>query len=289
MKIAMPKVHPDFNGAEMQIVDIDVIDMPAFQRDEAEQWSEEIASNWDHLLFRHPYLRPSEPGRFQCIDGQHTVRAAVRRGHSTIPAFVQRIPEIQAAATFSDVNTKRKRLRPVQVWNADLLAGRQWAVDLNDVVTSYGLHVQNATSATTVAAVNQCRMLHRRGGKALLDAVFGVITAAWDDKHRDRVEGLMVGGMGQLILDSQARGNFDPRSFVAKLKRATFAGPFGKVSIAPETMRSYVMYLAESGALPGMGGMVGGEGRNRLYAAALARVVHGVPVARDMYPSFGRR
>ncbi len=286
-----PKVHPDFNGATKMIVDIDKIDIPPYQRVETERWSAEIAGGWDNLLFRHPYLRPTTGGRFDCIDGQHTIRAAQTRGHEQIPVYVQNIKAAQAAATFSDVNTKRKRLRPYQVWNADLKAGREWAVDLHAVVESVGLRVAEHTSSTTVAASSQCRQLHRRGGKALLVETFGVLTEAWDTKHENRVEGLMVSGTGLLVADSQSAGTYSRAKFVSRLRKASYPGPFEgtKVTVNPESMRGYVMWLMETGKLPGMGGMVGGEGRNRVYAMTLAHAIFGLTVAREMYPSFAGR
>lgn len=282
--------HKDFNGYRLTDVEITKINMPDYQRDPEQggAWAQQIASEWDHHLFRHPYLTPNADGTYDCLDGQNTVLAAALRGHKTIPAFVSNAPVAhpKAASVFSDVNTKRRRLQPYNVWKADRIAGRSWAVLLDTITAKHGLSVARGSGIKNIRCIAQARTIIERDGPELLDAALGVLTQTWDGtapEHSARAEQALVLGMADLIKRAQAVGKFSQERFVSKLQRKRYTRFGAEVSLTPGSFgESYISHIIETSAIP-MPSVVGGGGRTSAYSRAFAVAIFGAAEAKRMY------
>lgn len=283
--------HKDFNGYQLEDVEIKRIVMPDYQRDPEQggAWAQEIASEWDSHLFRHPYLdHLKADGTHDCIDGQNTVLAAVLRGHKTIPAFVSTtpIPHPKAAGVFNDVNLKRRRLQPYNAWTSALIAGREWAVQLDAIASKHGLSVTRGSGANNIRCIAQAKTVIERDGPELLDAALGVLTTTWDGsqpEHGARTEQALVLGMADLIKKAQAAGKFSEERFVRKLRRVSYSRFGAEITLTPRSFGdSYMSYIIERALIP-MPSVVGGGGRTSAYSRAFAVAVFGPTEAKRMY------
>lgn len=278
----------DFNGAQLMEVELAKITIPDYQRQVSERWAQDIANNWSQHLFRHPYLVPRPDGLFDCVDGQHECLAASYRGHTTIPAYVLNgVAHREAAAIFSDINTRRKRPEPYNVWNADFIAGRQWAVDFNEIAKANGLEIAHNKAPTAICCVAQARTILESHGYNLLAETLAVLVGAWPDadnpENASRVEGTLVVAMADLIRRAKALGRYDRQRFISRLARFRFTRFGVSARLTPAAFgQAYMASLIESGDLP-MPPLSSGSSSSAARSRAFAIAIFGKSGWRDIY------
>jgi hypothetical protein len=279
----------DFEVPTVAVVNLDDVEVPSFQRGRQDKWAKEIAENWNPLLFRPPLLARRADGKLDIIDGQHTIEAVRLRGHTKVPAFVRDGLDAEAeAGTFADLNTKRRGLRPYEIWKAEASAGRPWAVKLDEVARRNGLKVAHEREPTALACIGECRkVLRKDNGAELLDGALYVLTRTWEDlsdpANETRVERGLVTGMVDLIERVNKKGLFDKDGWVEKLKTATFKTSDGTVvKVTPRSFPSYVASLIEKGAIQ-LTSIQTGSGQSVIQGKALAYLIFGPRRAPTFY------
>lgn len=283
----MANAKADFDGAEMMYVEIAKIDIPVYQRALADKWAQEIADNWDPHLFRPPTLSAKTDGRYDAIDGQHTIIAAERRGHLLIKARVEKgVSYMDAAGIFIGINTKRRRPTPFDTWRASVEAGHQWALDLQDVAQAHGLEIVMGSGPTHLRCIGQARqIIETHGVRALIEAL-DVLTDAYnaaDPENASRVERFYVLGMNDLVRKARATGKYDRAYFAKRLRSAKFnRRGVRDIRVTPESFENYLAALVEQGKIP-VPALSSGMGSGPVYGRAFAIAIFGQDGARSLY------
>lgn len=282
------KTASDFQVPTVTTVSLEDVEVPEYQRGRIDKWAKDIADNWNPLLFRPPLLARRTDGKLDIIDGQHTIEAVKLRGHTTVPAMVRDGLEFAVeAGAFADMNTRRRGLRPFEVWRAEKFAGKQWAVDLNTVAEKNGLKVAHERSPMALACISEARRILRKdNGAELLDGALFVLTRAWDDvkdeANQARVERGLVTGMADLIERVSPKGLFDADGWVKKLKEATFTVEGIKIKVTPSNFTSYVSQMISKGKIT-LTSVQTGSGQNLIFGKALALLILGDRRASTYY------
>lgn len=280
--------NADFQVTQVQSVSLEDVEVPSYQRGLSEKWAQDIADNWNPLLFRPPLLARRADGKLDIIDGQHTIEAVRRRGHGSVPAIIRDGMDSQVeAGAFADINTKRKGLRPYEVWKAEEQGGREWAVNLGKIATKNGLKVAHERGPVALACIGECRrILRKQNGAELLDGALYVLTHAYDDIRDDanstRIERGIVTGMVDLIERVSPKGLFDADGWVEKLKDATFTVEGMKVKVTPRTFPNFVAQQIEKGKIT-LTSIQTGSGQAALQGKALAILILGERRAATYY------
>lgn len=278
----------DFNGTRIKMVKIDQIDIPSYQRDKMKPWAAYLAENWDHHLFTHPRLAAKDGGRFDVIDGQHTVLAAETRGHAELPCLVLvGVDQQRSAAIFSDLNTNRKRLTPFDVYKADLEAGREWALSLEALAIKYDLRIGRGAGPYFLQAVGQCKAIIQSGWLADLDDALAILTAAYEPtlaENASRLERKLVVGCVDLVRRTKRADAFDLTLCIRRLQKATFKRRATTgIRLTPESLETtYIPALIEQGTLT-MPPLNSAMGNAVLFGRALAIAIYGADRARSFY------
>jgi len=278
----------DFQVPLVEEVALEDVEVPSYQRGLSEKWVKDIADNWNPLLFRPPLLARREDGKLDIIDGQHTIEAVRLRGHETVPAIVRDGLEAAVeASSFADLNTRRRGLRPYEVWKAEAQGGRKWAVDLQTVAEKNGLKVAHERVPTALACIGEARRILRKpNGAELLDGALFVLTRAYDDvkdeANETRVERGLVTGMVDLIERVNAKGLFDADGWVEKLKTATFTVDGSKTKVTPRSFPSYVAQQIEKGKIT-LTSIQTGSGQAALQGKALGLLIFGERRIKNFY------
>lgn len=278
----------DFNGTKIKVVRIDLIDIPSYQRAEMSGWAKHLAENWDHQLFSYPRVAVKSGGRYDAMDGQHTILAAEQRGHLEIPCMViENVDHKRGAAIFSDLNTGRKRLHPLDVYRADLEAGRAWAVTLDEFATKYGIKVAKGTGPHYLQAVGQCKTIISQGQSDDLDDALAILTEAYDAalaENASRLERKLLVGCVDLVRRTKRADAFERALCIRKLQKATFKRrDIRGIRLTPESLETqYIPALIEQGTLP-MPPLNSAMGNAVLFGRALAIAIYGAERARTFY------
>lgn len=278
----------DFNGHRVKAVRIDRIDIPEYQRTNMEGWASDIAQNWSNYLFTYPRLAAKGDGRYDCIDGQHTVLAAEKRGHVELPcAVLDGVDTKVAAGIFSDINTRHKRLTPFDVYRADLIAERPWALTLASIARRYGINVARGASPYTLQAIGQAKTIIESGGEEHLDDALAILTNAYDPElaeNASRLERKLVVGCVDLVRRAKREGVFDRQSFINKLRAAKYKRrSVSGLKVTPESIETdYIPAMIEQGNLQ-MPPLNSAMGNAVLFGRALAIAIFGIDKSRQLY------
>lgn len=285
------KTHKDFNGAAYELVAIVDIVIPRYQREQNERWANDLASDWNSHLFRPVTVVRRSDGKFDCIDGQHTVLAAELRGHTHIPAIVYAsMPESEAAGIFSDLNSKRRKPEAYDLWNADFIARRSWAVTLYEITQKYDLQIakgggDNPRHIRAIGALRE--FIERRGQADVVSDALDILTTAYpaDDAYNtSRTERSLIVGMIDLIVRAKAFDAYDKERFKSKLSRATYKTADVKLKVTPDGFQNYLKELLQSGALNlSVMNSIGSGGQSRIYGKAFALAILGKELTNKVY------
>ena len=283
-------MHPDFNDVSFEVVPIDKCFVPEYQRDLSVPWRDHLAEEWNSKLFRYPTLSRRPDGRLAEVDGHHTIQAAIERGHSVIPALVyDNLTEQEEAALYSDLNTQRRRPEAFDVWVADLIAERSWAVTLERLAREHGLVVaKGGTAPNRLRAIGALRASIVRGEVDLIDDALTILTSAWDDVddpyNKNRVERALVLGMVDFIKRAKTFGTYDRARFIRRLRSATYipVPGSGRAKVTSAGFQNYMTHLIQSGRLV-LPALNSGNGQQVNHGKALAIAILGEQEARKVY------
>lgn len=128
----------------------------------------------------------TEPGTYEVIDGQHTaIAAATHGGLSELPCLITRGKSVaERAADFVGLNQDRLAMTPMQVFYAELAAGSEIAVEVQQGVAAAGGRIlrappqQNVYRPGDLLCVGQLKMLAKRGGPAYVKRAVAIGVAA---------------------------------------------------------------------------------------------------------------
>lgn len=100
-----------------------------------------IIENWDWARFKTPIVVNTD-GQLHVIDGQHTAIGAVTRGIEKLPVMIVQAPEAKdRARAFVGHNRDRLTVTPNQIYFAELAAGDDDAVTINNVCERAGVKI----------------------------------------------------------------------------------------------------------------------------------------------------
>jgi hypothetical protein len=114
-----------------------LVNDPRYQRPIYPTQVKKIASEFDPDLLGAIVISEREDGELYVIDGQHRLEALRTMGweDQLVPCLVHRNRSLEEEAKiFAETQTKRKQLRPVEVFAAQLLAGDPVAVGIKHAV-----------------------------------------------------------------------------------------------------------------------------------------------------------
>jgi hypothetical protein len=283
----MAKLHADFNGTTYEVLATADILIPSYQRELLERWADEIGHEWNARLFRPVTANRRLDGTYACIDGQHTLEAAIRRGHTTIPAIVLDGLTLQEeAAMFSDLNSKRRKPEAFDLWLADFTAEREWAVTLHDIATRYGLTIaKGGSNPGSLRAIGALRELILKGQEDVVDDTLDILTSTYavDGPYNiARTERSLIVGMVDLIVRARAFDAYDKSLFKRKLARASYRLLGATQPITPDGFQSYINSLITSGTIV-VPALNSGGGQARIYGKSFAIAILGKEATARVY------
>jgi hypothetical protein len=285
----MGKLHSDFNGSTYEVLPIDNIFIPPYQRDLLDRWAEDLSTNWNSRLFRPLTVNRRQDGRYACIDGQHTLDGAMRRGHKTIPAIVYTgLSEEEEAGLFSDLNTQRRKPEAFDIWVADFAARRPWAVELHDMATAYDLRLgKGGNDPRALRAIGALRELIQKGHGDIVDDALDILTSTYDPDgpyNKSRMERALIVGMADLIQRARMFDVYDKDTFKRKLGRASYRSLGASRPVTPDGFQSYIGDLISSGKLVVSAmNSLGSGGQTRIYGKAFAFAILGKELTQKVY------
>lgn len=273
-------IAPPRGQTETRIVPLSQLVIPEYQRRYSRERACAIAKEWTEELFVTPRVRPRADGRYDVLDGQHTVGALQILGEEEVEVSLARVSDEEAAGLFADLNMKRKRLTPYETFVAERHAGRALAVELDRLVSRYGCVVSDEGGTTHLRCITAAqRILRKANGSVLLERTLRVLTSAFRPSQ-DRLSIQWVTGMARLI---EALGKeYDDNDLIQRLRHASFNAEGHKISLAPANLSVAVEAQLTAGRI-----RLGATRTNAsaaLHGSTLAVVLFGVKRARELMP-----
>jgi hypothetical protein len=207
------------------------------QRSLDKNWIDRLVKNWDDEKFGTVEISRRDDGDY-VTDGQHRLAALIElgRGDEKFPMLV--VPSAgreDEAKRFVARNAENRRPNPVDIYRVQYVAGDVDVIEIDKVLTKYGLHVELGQGPHFISAVAALRFIHRQGGTDLLDRVISIIDSAYHGESGAYNGALMKG----LSLILTKRGDeVDVTELADKLSRnITPARLLGKSRVVAETWR----------------------------------------------------
>jgi len=270
---------------ETRIVKLSELVIPEYQRKYDRNRACVIAKEWTEELFVTPRVRPRPDGRYDVLDGQHTVGALRILGEKEVEVSLARVSDEAAAGLFADLNLKRKRLTPYETFVAERYAGRPLAVELDRLVTRYGCVVSDDGGSNHLRCIGAAQRILRKTkpptGATLLDRTLRALTSSFRPSE-DRLSFQWVVGTARLIEALMTAKAFDDNDLIQRLRRATFTVEGVKVNLSPSNLMLACEVQMHGGRI--RLGATRANAAATLYGATLAIVLFGVKRARELFP-----
>lgn len=176
------------------------------------QLIKKIVNEWSWNAFK-PLIVARDGAFYDIIDGQHTaVAAATHGGIPALPAMVvEANTQIEQADSFARQNRDRIRVSPLQLHFADLAAGKDAALLLQEVceaagvvVLRYAPHASKGFEAGQTISVQAIDALIKRITAREAIRVLSVCTRA----RCKPVSALYIRAVERLLFDPEYRGQF---------------------------------------------------------------------------------
>lgn len=197
---------------------------PDAQRDLDEKRVEKYARNWSDSLcgalnVATDEADPQDATDFNVYDGQHRWAAGVLAGKDRLPCVVTYgVSRREQAELFLLNNSQRRAVDKHHLYRVALTAEWQWAVEIEETLTTLGLQVGRWGSRTTIRAVDGIRRIHSMGGQDLLARTLLVLRRAFSfPDDGEKWERFLLLGVARLIHDNP---NIDTDRLVATLSSA---------------------------------------------------------------------
>ena len=195
-----PGEVPVLDWLDKTLIDVD----PSYQRSLDEGRVDKILGAFSWGSFGALVVAPNEAGRYHCIDGQHRLEAAKRHPNvNVVPAVVITGRGTNAEAeSFVNVNGERKNVSKLEMHWAELAAGNEEALTVQQVCQRAGVKVlrypgSNAkyNSAETIAVSSLRSLVDKRGAfkaRRILDVLAQADLAPITGMHIKAAELLMT-------------------------------------------------------------------------------------------------
>lgn len=169
-------------------------------------------------LMVHPTRRK---GMFGVTDGEHRLEMARLEGVDTVPCWVAPAASLAEEIGRFETAQNRKAVTPVKLFHNDVLRGSEPAVLLQELVSEFGLRVQQGVWPN-IGCIAELRRAQRLHGLQPIRMSLECITEAWDGL----TDGLRIGPLGgmcfffgEYVMARQFR--IDIRHFICQLERNT--------------------------------------------------------------------
>jgi len=283
METQLETLAPPRGQTETRIVNVSDLLIPEYQRRFNAARAKVISEGFNEDLFIPPRVRPRTDGKFDVLDGQHTVGALRNLGEQRVEVSIVYVSDEDAAGLFADLNQKRKKLTPFETFRAERYAGRKYALLLDQLVTRYGCEVAEYAGPTHMRCITEAAAILRRPkGEVLLDRTLRTLTRTFRPSDA-RLSRSWIVGVSRLIQALEAAKVFDEQDLYQRLRHATFTVEGAhKVSLGAENLELACEAQMQTGKIR-LGATRSTHGAS-LYAATLALTLYGVKRARELMP-----
>lgn len=211
----------------------------SYQRPPNDRQIKSIADNPMRDAFGIPPVSQRANGDYFIIDGQHRV-AGLKLcgwGHHTMKFLVHYgLTQAEEAALFYHYNDKRN-VDALSKFRARYTAEDPIAIEVHDLVTSYGWSIEGRKADGIIAAIDSLERVYLIDPKAA-DLALYVITTAWD-REQNSVDAPMIKGMSLLL---RHYTDVDLDSLIEKLRKYP-GGAAALISQAKHLRKLYPQYI----------------------------------------------
>lgn len=195
----------------------------AYQRrltDRSRRAIRKIASRFDWAKLKALSVIDVGDGRFEVTDGQHTaIGAATHGGIDELPCLVSPSRSLEKrAAAFVGLNRDRVGMTELQVYHAELQAGDELAIEIQQGVERAGGRVlRNPTSDYKVGdlmCIGSLRQLAKKGGPAYVKRAVGLGVQA----NLAPIKAPVLRGLINLIWEGELAGKLSDPHIVDVLR-----------------------------------------------------------------------
>lgn len=159
-----------------------------------------ICGSFDWAKFL-PVIVTEDGDRFSIVDGQHRAIAALSVGVTSVPCYILSCSAAEAAAAFAAINGNVTPMQPIDLWFAELAAGRTKAVALKRVLDSAGVKVTRKKEGFIVGETRSINVLARAldfYGPSILTTILQCIVETGDG-NAGMLTGAVINGIGRAI------------------------------------------------------------------------------------------
>jgi hypothetical protein len=186
---------------------------PTYQRDLNENWVRQRIDSFDERLFG--LLEVSDrgeghaPRRYAIVDGQqrHALIVEASPDGEDTPVAVRvhlGLTVTDEARMMAALDRNRRKHTTWDQWKARRAAGEDAVLDIEGIAAGHELRFAATPAPGVITATGTAERLYTRGGPGLLDAVLGVLHAAWGGDPTAYTAAFLT-AVGQLIHDHGER------------------------------------------------------------------------------------
>lgn len=186
-----------------------------------------IAKFWDWRLCQPLNVARRGDGSLWVVDGQHRLEGAKLRGDiAHLPCVVMnQDSREQEAQVFVSLNRRRRPLNSVDVFKADIVAGKPDATAVNDLIAAAGLRIAPHSNYTAwkpgmLYCIPGIASSYRRHGKDVTLAALTAIAKAFEG-HVLRYAGQMFRALAIVYATNPPGSGFDSGAFIERLSLNT--------------------------------------------------------------------
>lgn len=153
---------------------------PEYQRSLDEGRTQKIVAEFDPRLLGVLMVANDDHGSPTWVwDGQHRLEALRRMGFTSAWAQISPDTPKDQASLFVRAQEGRKNITPAARHRAQLFAGDPKAIEVNDIVASFGYRLSDEQKDKNVRAVRAAYWIFDKGGSDALRRTMAVVTSAW--------------------------------------------------------------------------------------------------------------
>lgn len=160
-----------------------------------------IMREFDRLAIGTLTVSQREDGSYWVIDGQHRLAALIEmgRGDRPIPCIVYTGLSVGQEADKFFMQSRVRRIHPIDLFKARLFAGDPVALGINRIVTSHGFVVANeGRSGHAIQAPATLENIYTVHGSDRLNEVLGIVAYVWADQKQS-VPQFMIAGINAAL------------------------------------------------------------------------------------------
>jgi hypothetical protein len=213
-------------------VDLDLIDVPGYQRREVDAWVTAIDRGWVPAAFGVLTLAATENGRYNVVDGHQRFKVARRRELLTVPAIIHYGMDYAMQAFIFRLMDHRHKLSPFDIHKAGREGEDPEVLAIDEILEFCGCVIADTSEnvvndRVVVRAVSAARSIYRQkerilgewvvSGPERLTSTLTVLSAWLPDGP---LFGDMIAGMASLL----RRRDLDLDQLQESLQRCTLEG-----------------------------------------------------------------